>query len=190
MAAAATPTAMTQPIKRPVAKLRPKNPAMTVLPAPRSDFRPLPDNHLGADRNAVVEIGHIRVGQAEAARRHRGADGLRLVGAVNAIDRGAEIHGAGAERIARPAGHPARQIRLALDHFLRWGPVRPFFFLRDLDEALPTEAVAADAEAVTQCAPAGMHHIEVTLVALHDDRAGLLGGAIEHHRLLPLWIEL
>src|SRR6476619_1962148 len=125
MAAAATPTATTQPTNRPVAKLRPKNPAMTVLPRARSDFRTLPDDHLGAHRNAVVEIGDIRVGQPETARRHRGADGLRLVGAVNAIDRGAEIHRAGAERIARPAGHPARQIRLALDHFVRWGPVRP-----------------------------------------------------------------
>src|SRR4029077_14720414 len=97
----------------------------------------------------LVAIGHVRIGQAETPRRNRRAYGRRLVGAVNAIDRGAEIHCPSAERIAWPTGHPARQIGLALDHFLGRRPVRPFLFLRDLDQALPPEAVAANADAIT-----------------------------------------
>src|SRR5262245_32475433 len=115
IAAAATPIAMTQPISSPVAKLRPKNLNIAEL-APRSDFRPLADHHLGPDGNAIVEIGHVGIGQTETSGGHRAADGLRLVGAVDAVDRGAEVERAGTERIARTASHPARQIRLPLDH--------------------------------------------------------------------------
>src|ERR1700722_455826 len=46
----------------------------------------LPDDHLRADRHAVVKVDHVVVHQAEAARRHGVSDRLRLVGAVNAID--------------------------------------------------------------------------------------------------------
>ena len=38
-----------------------------------------------ADANPAVEVDHIVVGQAEAARRHRLADRLRLIRAVNAV---------------------------------------------------------------------------------------------------------
>jgi len=38
---------------------------------------------------------------------------------MDAIHGAAEIHGAGAERVAGTAGHLARQIRLARDHFRR-----------------------------------------------------------------------
>src|SRR3977135_4755119 len=38
-----------------------------------------------ADSNPAVEIDHIVIGQAEAARRHRLANGLRLIRAVNAV---------------------------------------------------------------------------------------------------------
>src|SRR5919106_3482802 len=128
--------AMTQPTRRPVVKLRPKNWAMKPPPGKRSDFRTLPDDDLGADRNAFVEIGHVGIGQTEAARRHRGADGLRLVGAMNAVDRAAEIQRARAERIAGSAGHPARQIGLALYHLLGRRPVRPFLLAADLQQSL------------------------------------------------------
>src|SRR5436190_19174431 len=59
--------------------------------APPLQFRLLPDNHLGADRNALVEVGDVGVDQPEAAGRDGGADGVGPVGAVNAIDGGAEI---------------------------------------------------------------------------------------------------
>ena len=85
----------------------------------------LPDDDLGADRHAVVEIRHVVIDQPEAAGRNGLADGLRRVGAVDAVDGVAEIHGARAERVAGAAGHEARQVWLALDHFRRRPPVRP-----------------------------------------------------------------
>src|SRR5436190_11657068 len=120
MAPAPTPSAMTMPSSSPVRKFHAN---MFVLPAPASDFGPLPDDHLGADLYVFVEIRHVRVGQPETSGRHRGANGPRLVGAVDAINGAAEIHGAGAERIAGAASHPARQIRLPLDHLRRRRPV-------------------------------------------------------------------
>src|ERR1700759_202093 len=79
-------------------------------------FWSLAHHHLGADGNPVEQVDDVRIDEAEAARGHRLADGLRLVGAVDAIPRLAEIERAGAERIARPAGHEARQIGLSFDH--------------------------------------------------------------------------
>ena len=95
----------------------------------------LPHDDARADRHAVVEVDHVVVDQAEAAGRDRVADRLRRVGAVDAVDRLAEIHGAGAERIAGSAGHEARQIGLALDHLRRRMPVRPFGLAGDLQQA-------------------------------------------------------
>src|SRR5947209_4336714 len=56
-----------------------------------------------SDWHTVIEIHHVVVDEAEAARRDCSSDGLRLVGAMDAADRAAEIHRAGAERIARTA---------------------------------------------------------------------------------------
>ena len=82
-------------------------------------------DHLGADLHAAVQVDHVVIGQADAAARHVLADGGRIVGAVDAIDGAADIHGARAERIAGAAGGHARQIRLARDHLGRRIPVRP-----------------------------------------------------------------
>jgi len=59
-------------------------------------------DHLGAAVDSRIEIGDVFVGKADATGRHPGADGPRRVGAVNAIDRAAEINRTGAERIAWP----------------------------------------------------------------------------------------
>src|SRR3954452_16186337 len=64
----------------------------------------------GADINAGVEIGDVVIGQADATGRDVLADGIGCVGAVDAVDGAAEIHGAGAKRVAGAAGHLARQI--------------------------------------------------------------------------------
>src|SRR5260370_23854763 len=69
----------------------------------------VPHDHGGANGDAVVEIGDVFVGHAEAAGRYRLADRLRLVGACNAIKRRAEIHGARAEPIVGAACHMALQ---------------------------------------------------------------------------------
>ncbi len=65
----------------------------------------------------------------DAARGDELADRRGLVGAVDAIDGGAEIHRARAEGIAG-ARHEARQIGLALDHLGRRMPIRPFGLAR------------------------------------------------------------
>src|SRR5262249_4114304 len=65
-------------------------------------------DHLGADADPTVEVDDVLVGHAEAARRHRLADGFRLVRSMDAIERGAEIHRARTERIGAAALHVAR----------------------------------------------------------------------------------
>ena len=108
------------------------------------------------------------------------ADGRRLVGAVDAVQRLAEIKSARAERIARAARHHARQIRLALDHLGRRMPVRPFRHLADALGAGPGEAFAADADAVAQRLAAAERQIEIGVRRIDDDRAGrLLGGVVD-----------
>src|SRR5258705_4463546 len=78
----------------------------------------VPHDHGGPNGDAVVEIGDVFVGHAEASGRHRLADRVRLVRAVNAIKRRAQIHGAGADGIidaalpvARPVGPPRPHLR-------------------------------------------------------------------------------
>src|ERR1700716_1172928 len=93
------------------------------------------------DRDPLVEVHDLLVDQPEAARRHRMPDGLRRVGAVDAIDRVAEIERARAHWIAGAAGHEARQIGLPLDHPRRRRPIRPFRLARDLEQAVPLKSV-------------------------------------------------
>src|SRR5207237_5414615 len=89
-------------------------------------------------------------GHAEAAGGYRLPDRLRFVGAVNAIERRAEIKCAGAERVFDAAGHVARQVAPPRQHLRGRGPVRPFLFCRNAVDAAPAEAVAADTDAVAQ----------------------------------------
>src|ERR1700678_3866867 len=87
----------------------------------RGRFRRLPSGQyddLGAHGDAAVEILDIPVDQANAARGDERADGRGLIGAVDAIERVAKIESARTERIALAARHEARQVGLAVDHFL------------------------------------------------------------------------
>ena len=93
----------------------------------------------------------------------------------------AEIHGARAERIARAAGHEARQIRLARDHLRRRMPVRPFLLAGDGLRAGPGEAFAADADAVADRAAVAEHVIEIGVGRIDHDRARRLAGVVGHH---------
>src|SRR5690606_1457330 len=95
-----------------------------------------------------IEIDHILIRHAEAARRYCFADRLRLVRAVNAVERRAEIDRAAAERIVGAALHEGGKSRLALAHLFRRRPVGPFALLRNLVHTRPAESVAADADAV------------------------------------------
>src|SRR5216684_2205810 len=84
--------------------------ALWSAPVPLTGARLVFDDNRRSNEDAVVEISHVVVGHAEAARRYRLADRLRLVRTVNAIKRRSEIHGAGAERVVDAAGHVPRQI--------------------------------------------------------------------------------
>ena len=114
------------------------------------------------------------------------ADRLRRVGTMDAIDGSTQVHRAGAERIARSAGHETRQIRLALDHFRRGMPVGPLGLAADLQQALPSETVAADTDAVTHRVRRVLDQIEMMLLGIDDDGARRLLRPVEHHLLLVL----
>src|ERR1700688_5064245 len=102
-----------------------------------------------ANSNPGIEISDVLVGQANAAGRNPRSNRFRSIGVVNAIHGSAKIHGVSAKRIAGTAGHLPREIRLTRDHFRRRGPIRPLRFLGDPLYAGPSEAVTADADAVT-----------------------------------------
>ena len=63
---------------------------------------------LGTDIYAVVEIGDVVINEAKATRGDGVADCFRRIGAVNAVNRVAEIHGSRPEWIARASGHKTR----------------------------------------------------------------------------------
>src|SRR5205085_1695165 len=132
----------------------------------------------GADVHATVEVGHVLIGEADAAGGHALADGRGRIGAVNAVYRAAEIHGARAKRVGRAAGHEARQVGLALDHFGRRRPIRPLGLLGDRLHARPAEAVAADADAVADRAATGLHEIKIGVRRVDDDGAGRLAAVV------------
>src|SRR5947207_291696 len=134
----------------------------------------LDHHHLGADPDAVVEVDDVLVAHADAAGGDRGADGPRFVRAMNAVERGAEIHRPGAERIFRAALHVARQVRAALEHLFGRNPVRPFALGRNVLDARPREARAADADAVADRAAPLLDEVEKTLARIDDDGAGFL----------------
>src|SRR5581483_2427006 len=67
-----------------------------------------------------------------------------------------------------------------LDHFLRREPVRPLFHAADALGAGPGEAVAADADAITDRFAVAAPEIEVSVGGIDNDRAGGLVGAEVH----------
>src|ERR1043165_575434 len=121
--------ATAKPIKRPDRKFSAKSFGMSIsLPegcVVSSQFRLLPDDNLGPDGNSIIEIDHVAIDEPETSGRHGGADGLRLIGAVNAVDGLAEIERTRAHGIAGPSGHKAGQVGLPRDHFRRRSPVGP-----------------------------------------------------------------
>src|SRR5262249_39439554 len=104
------------------------------------------DDDFRADGSARIEVDDVAIGETETSRRHRFADRLGLVGAVNAVNRAAEIHGTGAHRVPGTSGHEARQIGLPRDHLGRGRPIRPFRLANYSHEAGPLKALAADAD--------------------------------------------
>src|SRR3954453_6529728 len=66
--------------------------------------------NLRSHADAAVEIDHVSVEHADAPARYFVANRFRHVGAVNTIDRAAEIYGAGTQWIAFATRHPARKV--------------------------------------------------------------------------------
>src|SRR4051812_4067189 len=145
---------------------------------------------LGAEVDAAVQVDDVLVAHADAARGDVGADGPGLVGAVNTVERRAEIHRARAERIFRAAFHVPRQVRTARDHFRRRRPVRPFTLGRDRLHAGPGEAGTADADAVAHRTAVALDEIEEFVRRIDHDRAGTFIAAIVNELFLESRVEL
>src|SRR5262245_23186641 len=139
-------------------------------------------DHGRADFDPAVEIDHVLVGQADAARRRRRTDRVRLVRAVDAVKRRAEIHRARAQRIVDAAGHVTRQVGPAFEHLVRRRPVRPLALGADLRDAAPGHPLAADADGVAQRLTVAEHEIEPALRGADDDGAWFLVAGIADHR--------
>src|SRR6516165_4426731 len=80
----------------------------------------------------LVKVDDVLVAHADATRGGLRPDRPRLVGAVDAIKRRAEVKGARAQRILRAPRHVARQVGPAPEHLLGRRPIRPFPLLRDV----------------------------------------------------------
>src|SRR5262249_23217689 len=132
---------------------------------------------------------------ADAAGRDTAADGPRLGGAVDAVERILvtlpQIKRACAERVARSARHPEpalqlahvrHQLGLAREHFLRRIPVRPLLLVVHIGGARPAEALAPDADPVANGLAAVLHEIKVMVLRVDDDGAGRLAASIRDRR--------
>src|SRR5439155_11194816 len=145
------------------------------IPASCHNRRVLRQHHdPGADIDPAEQIDDVLIGQADATRRDEFPDRRGIVGAVNAVLAGAEIHRPRTERIAGTAGHEARQIGLARDHLVRRMPVRPFRLAADGLHPGPGKAVAPDADAVPDGPALAEHVIERGVAGIDDDGAGRL----------------
>src|SRR5690606_19459397 len=82
-------------------------------PVPLKSSRSVLHHDGGTNRDAIIEVLDVLIGHAETTGRDRLADRLRLVGAVDPVQRRAEIHRASAERVLDAAGHVTRQIGAA-----------------------------------------------------------------------------
>src|SRR5215471_8784777 len=116
---------------------------------------------LRAERHALVEVHHVLIDHPNTTGRDALPDRPWLGGAVNTVERVLitlpQIHGAGAERIARAAGHPKATLQfgelppkvgLARDHLLRRVPVGPFLLVLDHRDARPLETLTPYPNAV------------------------------------------
>src|SRR5580692_2622034 len=156
---------------------RPSNPSFA-----SGNVGRLPDEDFCADLDAVVEVDHVGVVEAKAARRNGVPDRLRLVGSVDAEDGVTEIEGSRPEGIARTPRHEPRQIGLPSDHF-RWGaPVWPLLFLGHPLDARPLETDAPDADAIADGPIVRLDEVEIALARIDDDRSGRLA-RMERHDL-------
>src|SRR5215218_6415242 len=99
------------------------------------------DEHRRPDRYPVIEVNHVLVQHADAARGGGLPDLPGLVGAVDAEEDIAaalvEVERARAERIINPCRGVARQARDKSHHVGGRGPARPNALAADIGRARP-----------------------------------------------------
>src|SRR5262249_3742480 len=152
----------------------------------------LEHDDLGADFGPPIEVRDVDVDQPDAAGRDIVADRPGLARAVDAILRVAlgveKIKGAGPERVVGAAlherGDDAAMFALAPDRLGRRPPVGPFLHPSDVDDAVPAEALAPDADAVADRLVLAGDVEEIVLAGIDDDGARRFLGRESH--LLPL----
>src|SRR5215217_6507778 len=149
----------------------------------------------GADGAALVKIDGIFVEHADAAAGRILADAARLQGAVETIagiDAVAQqVHGTGTERVLRrTARHEFGQFRMALAHLRWWRPARPERFLVDRGATKPFEALAADADAITDGCLVLHDHVEKMVPRIDNNRADRLAAEIFDDLAAPLPVDL
>src|SRR5215207_5341759 len=142
------------------------------------------DDDACTDAGATVEVDDVLIGHANAPRRDRLPDRFGLIRAVDAVERAAQIHGPGTERIVDAARHVARQVRAALQHLRRRAPIRPLALHGDGLCARPLEAGPADANCVLNGLPVSERVVEAPLGGGDHDRARPVAAA-ERHNLPP-----
>src|SRR5690606_28239731 len=145
--------------------------------------KPSADDQGRTRSNTAVEVHDVLIHQPHTARRHIGADGPGLGGAVNAVERIAaileDVERAGTERIIDAAGlavPPLFQFRLALDHRRGGRPGRPFAL--ELDDAAPrpAEPIPAKADAIAHRLPALADVVEEMRAGIDVDRSRAFAG--------------
>src|SRR6185437_13758468 len=104
------------------------------------------------DGNAPEEIDHVGVGQPEAARGAVEAHALRVVRAMDAVERVAaavmEVERPRAQRVVGAGRHEFGKPALAAAHFGGRPPFRPLLLGADAHGAGPAEALAPDADLI------------------------------------------
>src|ERR1700730_7341761 len=116
-----------------------------------------------ADFDPIIEVDDIVVAQSNAPRSSGGADGVRLVRAMDAIHGIAQVHCACAERIGRAAAHMMWPIGPPPQHLGGRRPIRPLPLVSNGRGPAPCEAIATDADAVSQSLTFAENEIEPPL---------------------------
>src|SRR5262249_33999910 len=144
--------------------------------------------HLGADFRPPVEVHNVGVVQPDAAGRDVVTDRPGLAGTVDAVLGVAlgveQIESTGTERVVLTALHKRRDypavLTLAHDHLGRRPPIRPFLHPSDMDDAMPAEALASDADAVAERLVLAGDIEEEVLAGVDDDGARRFLGRESH----------
>jgi hypothetical protein len=144
------------------------------------------DHNASAQCHSVIQVFDILVEQTNAAGRNKLTDGRGLIRAMNAIERIAKVERPCAKWIARTACHESRQVGLAVNHFWRRMPIRPFDHASNALRTGPCETFAADANTIPQSAARTENQVKVCMGRIDNDGAGRFGRLIIYKLTLEL----